>query len=298
MYDVVVIGAGPAGLAAALVLGRCRRKVLVFDSGKPRNWASKAIHGFLTRDGTPPAEFRQIARDQLKEYPSVELRDCRVVDASRGDGHFKVLPAEGEPVFSRMLLLATGQVDVLPNVPGMEEFYGRGVFHCPYCDGWEHRDQPWAVYGAGNAAAEFVLETLCWTNDVIFCTHGPATIDATQRKKLESHRIPVIEKQIARLEGGDEGLRRLVFTDGEVINRAALFFYTRQFQRSDLPSKLGCQFDREGAVTCETPCYTGVPGLFVAGNVEEGLQLAIMAAAEGTQAAFLINTALQEADTG
>ena len=154
--DVIIVGAGPAGLSAALVLGRCRRRVLVFDSGHPRNAASHGLHGYLTRDGIDPGEFLQIARDQLRQYETVQLRHVEVIDAQRLENSFEISLANGERFTSRRLLLATGVVDEIPQIEGMAEFYGTSVFHCPYCDGWEMRDQPLAVLGHGKAGAALV----------------------------------------------------------------------------------------------------------------------------------------------
>src|SRR5687768_7612451 len=146
-YDVLIVGGGPAGLSAALVLGRCRRRVLVCDAGRPRNAASHGLHGFLTRDGIKPSEFLEIARQQLRPYDTVELKQTEVTSARRLANGFELTLANGESVSARKLLLATGVVDELPALDGLPDFYGRSVFHCPYCDGWEVRDQPLAIYG-------------------------------------------------------------------------------------------------------------------------------------------------------
>src|SRR5918911_1120440 len=144
-YDAIVVGGGPAGLSCALILGRCRRHVLLLDSGTPRNDASSELHGFLTRDGIHPRELRRLAREELRQYETVEIRVAEVRDAGRIGGAFEVETTEGEHLQARRLVLATGLEDELPSVPGARELYGRGVYHCPYCDGWEVREQPLAV---------------------------------------------------------------------------------------------------------------------------------------------------------
>src|ERR1044072_4531742 len=166
LFDVIIVGAGPAGLSAAQILGRCRRDVLVCDAGHPRNAASHALHGYLTRDGLAPAEFLRIARDELQRYETVELRQAEVVDADAVADGFAVKLASGETLKSRKLLLATGVRDELPNIDGVSEFYGPSVFHCPYCDGWEPRDQPLAVSGRGENGSGLALELLLWSRNL------------------------------------------------------------------------------------------------------------------------------------
>jgi thioredoxin reductase len=153
-FEIIIVGAGPAGLSAALILGRCRRRVLVCDSGKPRNAASRAVHGFLSRDGTPPPELLDCAREQIRPYRTVTMLQTEVVDAEQSAEGFAVLLANGSSYFAPKLLLATGVVDELPAITGIDRFYGRSVHHCPYCDGWEWRDQPLAVYGGSEREAD------------------------------------------------------------------------------------------------------------------------------------------------
>ena len=292
MFDVIIIGAGPAGLSAALVLGRCRRRVLVCDTDRPRNAASRALHGFLTRDGIEPAELRRIGREQLRPYETVELRHAEVVDGKRIDGGFEVVVADGSRLVCRRLLLATGIVDPMPRIEGIEALYGRSVFHCPYCDGWEVRDQPLAAYGTGEQDPALALELTGWSRDLVLCTDGPAELSARDRNRLSRNRILVREEPIARLEGTDGILERIVFTDGTALARRALFFSTNWRERSDLPAQLGCQFTPDGAVDTDECAVKNIPGLFVSGDACKHGGMAIIAAAEGAQAARAINTAL------
>ena len=295
MFDVIIVGAGPAGLSAALILGRCRRKVLVCDAGRPRNSASRALHGFLTRDGIEPAEFIRIGREQLRPYTTIQLRSAEVTHARQFDKGFEI-KVEGETVTGRKLLLATGVVDRLPDLEGLESFYGRSVFHCPYCDGWELRDQPIAIYGQEDRGAGLALELTGWSRDLVVCTDGPATISADERKQLEQLNIPLREERISRLEGTDGQLERIVFESGEQILRRGMFFNTGQDQHCDLAANLGCDFTNRGAVRTGEYEMTNVPGLFVAGDASRAVQLIIVAAAEGAEAAFAINKALIKDD--
>src|SRR3954468_3807078 len=165
-YDVIIVGGGPAGLSAALVLGRCRRRVLLIDSGHPRNEAARMMHGFISRDGTPPKEFLRLSREQLAKYENVELRDGCVETASRGNEQFTVRTSDGQEFTSRILLLASGLVDDVPEIEGIKQFYGKSVHLCPYCDGWEHKDEKICVYGPGQMGADLALVMLGWTCDV------------------------------------------------------------------------------------------------------------------------------------
>jgi thioredoxin reductase len=295
MFDCVIVGAGPAGLSAALILGRCLRRVLVCDAGHPRNAASHALHGFLTRDGIKPSEFLRIGREQLMRYTTVEFRDVEVVDAKCIEGGFEVSLGDGTTASARKLLLATGVVDRIPEIEGIGPMYGLSVFHCPYCDGWERRNQPIAAYGRGEQGLGLALELTAWSGDIVLCTDGPAGLDEKDARRLRTHNIKVRDERILRLEGAGGMLERVVF-DGGHIERTALFFSTGNFQRSPLPSRLGCDFTEKGAVRTGKYEITEVAGLYVAGDASEAVQLAVIAAAEGASAAFAINTALLKED--
>jgi thioredoxin reductase len=296
MYDVIVVGAGPAGLSAALMLGRCRRTVLVCDAGRPRNAATLAMHGYLTRDGIAPHEFRAIGRKELERYDTVEFRDVEVTAAECQDGRFIVTLAGGERVVARKLLLATGVVDRLPNMEGISELYGKSVFHCPYCDGWELRDQPIAIYGKGQAGQGLALELKAWTSDVVLCTDGPSEIDEQGCRRLERNGIRLREERVARLEGRDGMLERVVFAEGDPLPRRALFFTLDQAQRSPLAMSLGCNLNDKGTVRTGKYETTHMKGLFVAGDASRAVQWVIVAASEGAEAAFAINTDLTKED--
>jgi thioredoxin reductase len=297
VWDVIIVGGGPAGLSAALMLGRCRRSVLVLDSGRPRNSDSQAVRGFITRDGTPPREFLRLARRELVQYTTVTLREALVTSgACEGASRFVVTLQSGDRHVARKLLLATGVCDALPDIPGFRDLYGKSVFHCPYCDGWEFRDAPLAVYGKGARGYGIALELTVWSRDLVLCTNGPSECDAEQLARLARNNIDVREQPIARLEGDAGVMSQIVFDDGTVLPRRALFFSTGQYQRSDLLEQLGCQFNDRGTVMTGKYETTHLPGLFVAGDASRAVQWIVVAAAEGAEAAFAINTDLIKED--
>lgn len=297
LHDVIVVGGGPAGLSAALMLGRCRRSVLIFDNSRPRNGASRALHGFLTRDGTPPGEFLAMARLELSRYDTVAMHDADVASAAcQETGRFSVSLTTGEDFFARKLLIATGVVDNLPEIPGFRDLYGRSVFHCPYCDGWELRDQPLAIYGRGARGCGLALEMTAWSRDLVLCTDGPPEIEPESLQTLERNGIRVREERITSLEGRDGVLSHVVFAGGPALARRALFFTTGQYQRSDLLERLGCEFNEKGTVRTGRYETTHLPGLFVCGDASRAVQWIVVAASEGAEAAFAINTELMKED--
>ena len=296
-WDTIIIGGGPAGLSAALVLGRCCRRVLVCDAGQPRNRASTALHGYLTRDGIAPHEFLAVARQQLLGYQNVQLLNKEVTDVRReAKGSFRVTFDDDRSEVARKVLIATGVVDQLPAIVRIEEFWGKSVHQCPYCDGWELRGAPVAVYGKRARGLEMARAMTAWTSDIALCTDGRAGFTAEVRTHLERNGIEVIEDRIVELEGVDGQLEALVFDSGRRLPRRALFFDTPCESRLELARKLGCQITRKGAVRCGQYEATSVPGVFVAGNLIKDVQLVIVAAAEGTRAAFGINRSLTRED--
>ena len=286
MYDVVIVGTGPAGLNAALVLGRAQRDVLVCDTGEPRNAPVRAMHGFLSRDGTDPRELRRIARHQLAQYGSVELRHVGVDGASGTPGQFEAELDDQTGVSARRLLLASGVVDELPPIDGLAEYWGRGIFNCPYCDGWEHRDRPLAVLG-GDVVNVFLAFSLArWSSDLVLCT-DEATLNDNSLRILAARNIGLRTERVTRIEGNDGTLQRIVFADGSSLERAALFTHPPTRQRSNLPEQLGCRCLDDGSVEVDDLGRTTVAGVYAVGDMARRTTMpfpgamVVIAAAEG-----------------
>jgi thioredoxin reductase len=278
------------------MLGRCRRRVLVCHAGEPRNARSHGLHGYLTRDGVSPLEFLALAQKEIQEYPTVEFLAAEVKDARRTSDGFAVILADRTELRTRKLLLATGVVDDLPDIDGLGPLYGTSVHHCPYCDGWEWRDQPIAIYGRGEEGSGLALGLTVWSDDLVLCTDGPAGLTGKQREQLDQAGIGIREEEVVRFEGQRGWLSRIIFAEGEPLPRRAMFLASGQHQRSDLPLRLGCRFNEKGAVNTGSCEATEVPGLYVAGDASKEAQFVVVAAAEGSEAGMAINKALLKDD--
>jgi thioredoxin reductase len=293
MYDVTIIGGGPAGLSAALLLGRCMRKIIVFTSGEHRNTLSHAMNGFISRDGTPPQEFLQLARQDLKKY-DVVIKEKTIVKAKLADGMFQVTDTDDEVYLSRRLLIATGVKDRWPELPGIEPFNGKSVHHCPYCDGWESKNKALGAYGKNRDAVGLSLSLKTWSSDVTLYTDGTRRLRKEDLLLLERNRIKVCTAAIERVEGEGTRLQRVILAGGLAMPCEAIFFSTGTDLHCDLVEQLGCDMTSKGVVKTYKNQMTNIPGLYVAGDAARDMQLVIVAASEGTKAGVQINKELQE----
>jgi thioredoxin reductase len=301
LYDCIVVGAGPAGLSAALLLARYRRRVLTFHNSSPRNLYSHGVHGFLGHDGILPSELLARGRDEVTKYAGLVVEGCVTGVERIGDEHFRVTTGDEQTVKqtfeSRRLLLATGLRDLLPDCPGFRDFYGVSVFHCPDCDGFEITGKRVAVLGRGSETAGFALNLLTWTDKLTLITNGDAgDMTDEHRAQLARFDIPVTDQIIARLEGNTDTnqLERVSFEDGGALECDALFFNLGTVPASDLHEMLNCKLDEEcGLVWVDAADQqTSVPGVYAAGDLTPRSQLAIVAAAEGAMAAIHIHKSL------
>jgi thioredoxin reductase len=289
--DVVVVGGGPAGLSAALVLGRARRRVLVLDTGRPANIKSSPIGGLLGQSGVAPVELRRAGREQLAEFPTVEVRDAAVVDAGVGRERLMVRLGDGSELRTRALVLAHGLSYEPPALPGIEPLWGRSVFHCPFCDGWEVRDRALAVHGNGPDAVRTALVVSGWSSDVVLLTDGPARLDDAGQASLAAAGLRVREEPVRRLAGHDDQLDRIEFVSGPVERRDALFVRTRRGQPNGLAAALGCELTAGGTIVTDGDGRATVPGVYAAGDAATD-RLRSVAAAIGTGSRAALAAAL------
>lgn len=289
VLDAVIVGGGPAGLSAALVLGRARKNVLVLDTGKPANAASaNAIGGLLSQGSVTPAELRRSGREQLAEFPTVEVRDGEVIDADPMAEGFFVKTHGGHAVRARSLVLAHGLRYDPPPLPGVGSLWGQSVFHCPFCDGWEVRDRPLALHGDGPAAARSALVLSGWSNDVVLCTDGPANLNG-ERAVLESAGVRIREEPIRELVGRDGQLDRIEFIQGPHEHREALFVRTTREQPNGLAEALGCELGEGGAIETDVDGRTGISGIYAAGDAATDHSRSVAnAVGSGSRAAYAV----------
>jgi thioredoxin reductase len=286
-YDVVVVGGGPAGLGAALVLGRSRLQVLVVDSGRPANSRSPQVGGLLGQRRVAPAELRVDAREQVAAHPTVEVTTGAVLSIVRDDdGAFVVARAGAPPARARAVLLAHGLHYEHPDVPGMSELWGRSALHCPFCDGWEVRDLPLAVLGSGPAGARLARTVAArWSSDVVLFTDGPAGLDG-ERPALERAGIRVREEPVAALVGRGGALERVELEGGPPEEREAVFVRPQISQPNDLAVQLGCRLRDDATIAVEEGGRTGVAGVYAAGDAAtSSVRSVALAIGSGTRVA-------------
>lgn len=304
-YDVAIVGGGAAGLSAALVLGRARRRVLVIDAGAPRNAPAAHMQGYLSRDGMAPSDLLAVGRAEIATYGVELVHDTvtgleQTADGDRGNPDevaFRLDLASGSAVDARRLLITTGASDDIPDLPGVRERWGRDLLHCPYCHGWEVRDEPLGVLGTIPGSVEHALLVRQWSSDVTFFAHTYDLTDA-ERRQLDARAITIVAGEVVSLVVEDDRLAGVELADGRLVARRAVFVRPGIHPHPDgLLAGLGCRFDDTGFVTTDRTGRTSNPGVWAAGNVADPRAQVITAAGAGSAAAIAINNDLVQADT-
>jgi thioredoxin reductase len=294
VFDVVIVGGGPAGLNAAVVLGRCRRQVLLFDTGNQRNRRSHGIHNFLTRDDMLPPDFIELAKKEAKKY-GVSFKNIAVTNAIKmKNGRFSITDEKGNTWYAKKILLATGLSDRLPPIEGLEELYGSSVFHCPYCDGWEVRDKNIVLYARNRNGVELALSLLTWSKSVTYLTDGRFYLKPHETELLKAHNIPVITEPVQKLQSVKGKLRNILFKNNRQYTCDAMFFVNGYTQQSKLVEQLGCTMSKQKVVLTNRLQQANIPGVYVAGDATKDMHFVVVAAAEGAKAAVNINKELQK----
>jgi thioredoxin reductase len=294
MLDCIIVGAGPAGLNAALVLARARRRVLLFDSGSPRNYATHEMHGVLGHDGLDPADLRARGRTELARY-GVEVVSADVRDAAVVDGGVRLTQDDSAEV-TRTVILATGMLDDVPDVPGFAEVWGISAHTCPYCDGFEHRDERIAVLAAGARGEHLALLLRQWSDDVVLLSNGPHDLAADQLARMHARGVGILETPVVCLDSENGRLRRVRLEDGQAVDREALFFYVGWQVRNELGRALGCELRDDGGIVADSDQATTVDRVYAAGNCAEPRAMVPTAAGAGVTAAVAINARLTVED--
>lgn len=291
-WDCLIVGGGAAGLSAGLVLGRARQRTLLVDAGKQSNLAAHGIGGLLGHNGRAPAELYAAGRRELADY-GVQVRAGEVVEIEPVDGIFTVRLADESNESARRVLLATGMEYGLPGLPGVDRLWGKSVFHCPFCHGWEVRGQPLAVLAQGERAVHSALLLRVWSDDIVLLTDGSADLGADQHTRLAGAGIAVDERRVVALDEKDGELSAVVFADGSRLPRRGLLVATTMRQRNQLAEQLGVEVGPPGpvaedAVDVDPLCRTSVPGVFAAGDLIAEMPQVAAAIAAGSRAAAAV----------
>ena len=293
VYDVAVAGGGPAGLSAALWLSRYLHKVVVIDSGDPRNWETRGINGIIGSQGIRSPELRAQGRADARKFGAELVDDLVTVVDNVNSERFDLTLESGREITARRLLLAIGIKDIWPEIPGLDQCYGETAHVCPDCDGYETRNCKTVVIGSGRKAVGMALNLTTWTDRIVICTNGePAGMKQSYLDKLEKLNIPVLEAKVERIDSRDGEIRCMNLEGGMSLDCDRLYFAIGQYPADDLGVQLKCERDEQGHVIVDDRYHTSVLNVFAAGDITPGPQLAIAAAAEGAIAALAIHSSL------
>lgn len=287
VYDCIIIGGGPSGMSAALVLGRANKEIVLFDEDKPRNRITNESHGFITRDGITPTAFKSLAKEDLLKYPSIKVDNRKIVDAQKKGKLFTIQTSDGQTFEARKILLATGLQDIFPEIQGLSDFYGKSLFTCPFCDGWELSNKKLVIISDNPEILHYVELIYNWSKDLVLCTNGKKSLDQETKTLLEKKNIKVLEDQISELAGKNGELEKIIFENGDELAREGGFVPTNLVQGSNLAEKLGCEIDEKGEVVTAMFGRTNIEGVFASGDSSTMAPAQLInAASDGNKAAI------------
>ena len=294
LLDCAIIGGGPAGLNAALVVGRGRKQVMVFDDEMPRNRVTQESHGFITNDGMTPFEIRQAGEADLQKYPNIQIKRSRINDIQKREEFFTLLTHKGDTFEAKKIILATGLQDILPEIEGIHDVYGKTLFSCPFCDGWELKDKALALIAENQRALHMAKLLSNWTKDLIVFTNGHVLAEE-DKSLLTEHSIQVIDVPIVSIDHDNGQLRSLQLANGETVKREGGFVASEFKQSAPFAEKLGCQMTQNGGIETDILGRTTVSGVFACGDNLGGPAQLVLAAAAGSQAGMgVIHELVQE----
>jgi thioredoxin reductase len=293
LFDCAIIGGGPAGLNAALVLGRARRNTILFDNDNPRNAVTQESHGFITRDGVKPKEFREIAHKEIGKYPSVIYvkKEVTSIIKNKDNQLFELVASDKKLYQSKTIIISSGLKDVLPDIENISDYYGKSLFNCPYCDGWELRDKPLVVIIDDQVQGFHFIQTIySWSKDLIVCTNGKSFENLDQKRLIQNKGIKIMENKVKAIAGENGQIEKLIFEDGDSVIVKGGFVLPQLIQSSNFAKQLACEYNSLGGISVDSYGRTNIYGVYAAGDasVIAPAQL-IIAAAEGLRAAVGVN---------
>jgi thioredoxin reductase len=288
-FDVIIVGGSYSGLAAGMALGRALKKVLIIDSGRPCNRQTPHSHNFITQDGKTPAEIAALAKQQVEKYDTVAFFNGLATKGIKTENGFNVQAESGETFSAKKLIFATGVKDIMPDVEGYASCWGISVLHCPYCHGYEVRNEPTGVLGNGDHGVEFATLISNWTKDLTLITNGPSALTPEQTAKFESHSIKIVETEIEKLEHTNGYLQKIIFKDGASSSIRALYARSPFEQHCTIPETLGCELTEDGYIKIDPFQKTSVPGIFACGDNTTRMRSVANAVAMGTTAGTMAN---------
>jgi thioredoxin reductase len=295
-FDVLIVGGSYAGLSAAMSLGRSMRKVLVIDSGEPCNRQTPYTHNFLTQDGNSPDEIRVKAKRELTLYDNLTFANARVVSGKRIPGGFEVVTSDGMIFQGKKLLLASGVKDMLPKVSGITECWGISVLHCPYCHGYEVKNEKTILLANGTAAFEAAKVISHWTKDLIVLTNGKSKLKPDQLDLLALQGIPILEKKVKSIVHTQGKVQNVICMDGSIYDATTVYAKSKTEQHTSMAKELGCRFNRHGLIKVDTFQKTSEPGIYACGdNSSMGRSVAVAVAAGSVAGIFLNKELVDEA---